>query len=276
MKSIFHSSVAPLQPVVGPALWFVYQRDRLLVQHNETSDHVPQIIRPEELGLEVLSQLYLGQLGLQHCFAAELAEDAPLPDGMGFYGLRKLFGRMDDDSFSVAMRAVQLVAWIRDNQYCGRCATPMETKEAERARQCPACGLTRYPRISPAIIVAVVKDGRQLLMARGHRYPLGWYSVLAGFVEPGETLEETVAREVKEEVGIDVANVRYFGSQPWPFPDSLMVAFTAQYDGGEIVLEEAEIADARWFSLEEMPELIPSKMSISRRLIDWFIDSQSR
>jgi NAD+ diphosphatase len=193
---------------------------------------------------------------------------------MAFVGLRKLFGRLDDDVFGTAMRTVQIVAWDRDNQFCGRCGNSMEVREYERAKFCPSCGLTRYPRISPAIIVAVVKDGNKLMMARNHRYPAGWYSVLAGFVEPGETLEDTVAREVREEVGIEVSDISYFGSQPWPFPDSLMVAFTAAYAGGDIVIEEEELEDARWFTLAQMPDLIPSKMSISRRLIDWFIESQ--
>ena len=142
----------------------------------------------------------------------------------------------------------------------------------ERAKLCPACGLTTYPRISPAIIVAVTK-GDTLLLARGHRHPPGFYSVLAGFVEPGETLEETVRREVREEVSLEVDDIRYFGSQPWPFPDSLMVAFTASYASGEITLEELEIADAGWYTAANLP-LVPPPISIARSLIDAFVGAQ--
>ena len=148
----------------------------------------------------------------------------------------------------------------------------------ERAKKCPNCGLITYPRISPAIIVRVdrVIDGvPHLLLARNGRWRSGWYSVLAGFVEPGETLEECVHREVFEEVGIRLKNVSYFGSQPWPFPNSLMLAFTAEYASGNIVLEEEEIEDANWFTVETLPNL-PSRMSIARRLVDDFVERHSK
>jgi NAD+ diphosphatase len=138
--------------------------------------------------------------------------------------------------------------------------------------RCPACGLSSYPRLAPAIIIAVVRrtdNGPRLLLARNHRFPPGRYSVVAGFVEPGESLEECAEREVLEEVGIRIANLRYFGSQPWPFPHSLMVAFTAEYAGGAITLDGSEIADAGWFAADALPQL-PPRMSIARRLIDWF------
>jgi NAD+ diphosphatase len=137
------------------------------------------------------------------------------------------------------------------------------------ARQCHACGLTLFPRISPAVIVLVERSGKALL-ARSSRFQEELYSVIAGFVEPGETLEETVRREVKEETGIDTKNIRYFGSQPWPFPDSLMIAFTARYAGGEIKVDNEEILDAAWFSADQLPT-IPGKISIARALIDWFV-----
>jgi len=127
-----------------------------------------------------------------------------------------------------------------------------------------------FPRISPAIIVAVLK-GKEILLARAHRFPPRLYSVIAGFVEPGETLEECVRREVKEEVGIEVENICYFGSQSWPFPNSLMVAFTADYANGKITIDETETIDAGWFTAHNLPP-IPDKVSISRRLIDWFVE----
>jgi NAD+ diphosphatase len=143
----------------------------------------------------------------------------------------------------------------------------------ERAKICPKCGLVAYPRLSPAVIVAVLRDNC-ILLAHSHRFPAKFYSVLAGFVEPGETLEECVEREVYEEVGIRVRAIRYFGSQPWPFPDSLMIAFTANYAGGEIRIDHSEIADANWFSANDLPH-IPPKISIARQLIDWFLEKES-
>ena len=130
-----------------------------------------------------------------------------------------------------------------------------------------------YPRISPAVIVAVVRDKR-ILLARSTRFTSSFHSVLAGFVETGETLEDAVRREIFEEVGIQVRNIRYFGSQPWPFPDSLMVAFTAEYAGGEITLDDNEIVTADWYSAAELPR-VPGKISIARRLIDWFTETYS-
>jgi NAD+ diphosphatase len=142
------------------------------------------------------------------------------------------------------------------------------------AKECLDCGFLNFPRISPAVIVLVERENR-VLLARLKRFAEELYSVIAGFVEPGETLEETVQREIEEEVGIRVKNIRYFGSQPWPFPDSLMIGFTAEYESGEIRIDETEITDARWFEPDSLPT-IPGKISIARKLIDWFVDKSLR
>lgn len=189
---------------------------------------------------------------------------------MAFKGLREMFGFLEDDLLGLAGRANQIVNWDQAHQFCGRCGKKMTYKEDERAKICPSCDLINYPRISPAIIVAVIRDNK-ILLARSPRFPASFYSVLAGFVEPGESLEECVAREVKEEAGVDIKNIRYFGSQPWPFPDSLMVGFTADYAGGEILMDKTEILDAGWFAADNLPQ-IPGKISIARRLIDWFAE----
>jgi NAD+ diphosphatase len=139
---------------------------------------------------------------------------------------------------------------------------------------CIECGLVNYPTISPAIIVAVIM-GSQILLARSHRFHTGFYSVLAGFIEYGETFEQCVRREVKEEVGIDVGNIRYFASQPWPFPNTLMVGFTADYAGGVVTADKVEIADARWFKADNLPA-IPPKGTIARQLIDWFVEESGQ
>ena len=183
--------------------------------------------------------------------------------------------QIGDTLFSLAGRAVQIVNWDRTHQYCGQCGTPTETVSFERAKECPNCKLTSYPRLSPAIIIAVTRcmgDEKRILLARNHRFPPGRYSVVAGFVEPGESLEDTARREVFEEVGIRIQNIRYFDSQPWPFPNSLMLGFTAEYESGDFVLEEEEIADAQWFAADDLPRL-PPKISIARRLIDAFVSA---
>ena len=203
------------------------------------------------------------------CYAVELPEDVSPPTGMAFEGLRQVYGRLDEDLFWIAARAIQIVDWDRTHKYCGRCGVPMELQQIERAKKCPQCGLLYFPRLAPAIIVAIER-GDRLLMGRSRRFATGVYSVLAGFVEPGESLEETVIREVKEEVGISIKDIRYFGSQPWPFPHSLMIGFTATYAEGEISIDETELEDAGWFTVDNLPPL-PGKISIARKLIDSFI-----
>lgn len=223
----------------------------------------------EELGFSSISEYYLGTSGNTHCYAVQLPKETELPSNMNFLGLRGIFGHLKDDHYVIAVRALSIMNWDRTHRFCGQCGSPAEMHDRILARQCPSCGLTIFPRISPAVIVLVERDGKALL-ARSGRFPEALYSVIAGFVEPGETLEETVKREVKEETGIDVKNIRYFGSQPWPFPDSLMIGFTARYAAGEIDIDGDEILDAAWFSADGLPT-IPGKISIARSLIDWFV-----
>ena len=280
----FFSSVKPPASSSEPAYWFLFQGNNLLIYSgDDVPSPVPRLRELAELGLTaVFLPHYLGYLqtpdGSAHCYTAELAEDAAPPAGMAFHGLRRLYQQLGDNFFWVAGRAVQIVDWDRTHRFCGRCATPVETLAHERAKKCPACGLTTYPRLAPAIIIAIERpfpDGNRLLLARNARFPSGFYSVLAGFVEPGETLEECAQREVREEVGLEIKNIRYFGSQPWPFPHSLMVGFTAEYASGDIVLEEEELEHADWFAANAMPQTPPS-LSISSHLIDWFVNKNGR
>jgi len=272
--------VSGLTPPAGerkPARWFIFRGDELLMCASGEAAEVPLTADPAGLGITLIRRHYLGYLENERleptdCYAAEIAPSVPLPEGMIADGLRQLYPRLGDLMFSLAGRASQIVTWDRTHQFCGQCGTPTESLAGERAKRCPACGLISYPRLSPAIIIAVVRhteQGRRLLLARNHRFAPGRFSVIAGYVEPGETLEECARREVREEVGIEIEAIRYFGSQPWPFPNSLMIGFTAEYAGGEIRLEEKEIAEAGWFAAEALPGM-PPKMSIARRLIDWF------
>ena len=248
------------------SLCFVFQQTLLLVAGEPPRLRLPAHWELANLGRAPLRSLYLGTLGERTCFTYEYGADTDAPPGMAWQGLRALYGRLDDSLFALAGRALQFVDWDRTHQFCGRCATPMRHRGGERARECPACGLIAYPRIAPAVM-CLVRRGQEILLARSPHFPPGMYSALAGFVEPGESLEQCLAREVLEETGIAIANPRYFASQPWPFPHSLMIAFVADYAGGEITPAPDEIDDAQWFALDALPKL-PNRISIARRLID--------
>jgi NAD+ diphosphatase len=181
--------------------------------------------------------------------------------------MRQLFGVLDDARLSLAGRAAQLLDWELDNAFCGRCGAQTTLFAAGGYCECPHCKISLYPRLEPAVIVAVIRPPGEILLARSTRLPAGMHSVLAGFVEAGETLEQCVAREVFEETGIIVSGITYVASQPWPFPRSLMLGFVAEYQSGEIVIDPTELSSAAWFALDELPS-IPSSLSMARTLID--------
>jgi NAD+ diphosphatase len=185
--------------------------------------------------------------------------------------LYSYYGRASEVEWAIAGRAVQLTEWARTHRFCGRCATATELSETDRSMKCPACGLLAYPRLAPAMITLVTRGepgpDQEALLARGVAFRAPLYSCLAGFVEPGESLEQSVIREVREEVGIEITNPRYWGSQPWPFPHSLMLGFTAEWVSGEIECDPSEIVDANWYRKDELPT-IPPRISIARKLID--------
>jgi NAD+ diphosphatase len=193
--------------------------------------------------------------------------------GWRWVGLRALHAHVSDATWFGAGRAVQLVEWARTHRFCGRCGARTERVGGERAMGCPSCGLHVYPRLSPAVIMVVTR-GDELLLARGARFPTPVYSALAGFVEPGESLEEAVAREVREEVGIEVDGIRYVGSQPWPFPNSLMVGFVARWRSGELSLDPNEILDAGWYRKDGALPVTPGPPSIAHRLIAGVLDGR--
>jgi NAD+ diphosphatase len=204
--------------------------------------------------------VFVGMLDGRSCWAVDAEPRGGTP-------LMGLWGQVDELVWTIAGRAVQLIEWDRTHRYCGRCGTATELASGERAKRCPVCGLLAFPRLAPAIITLVERDDGRALLARGKAFPIPMYSCLAGFVEPGETLEQAVHREVGEEVGVALSDVRYWGSQPWPFPHSLMIGFNARWAGGDIVLDEREIADAQWYAADDLPS-IPPGLSIARRLID--------
>jgi NAD+ diphosphatase len=262
--------------------WFVFRGSDLLVVSEGAEGAERDGVRlpgaAERAGLALPppagEPLEVGSLGGAPAWAQSLPPDAEPPAGASFQGLRRLWGALDEEVWKLAGRAVQLVEWDRNHRFCGRCATPTERQPGELSRTCPQCGLQHFPRISPAVIVRI-ESGDRLLLARSPHFAPGVYSTIAGFVEPGESLEDTVRREVREEVGVTVTNIRYFGSQPWPFPNSLMIGFVADYESGELALQPGEIEDAGWFTVDTLP-LLPSSFSIARSLIDEFIQAHRR
>ena len=263
--------VAPKERL-GEAWWFVFQGDMLLVRNGPVT--IPCLVDSAELELPILREHYLGSLHGRDCYAVEVPKDVAPPSGMSFEGLRQVYGQVDEALYAVAGRAVQIINWDRMHQFCGCCGIRTRPHPTERARECPQCGSLYFPRLAPAIIV-LVERGHEMLLVRSRRFTTAMYSTIAGFVEAGETLEEAVVREVWEESGITIDNLHYFGSQSWPFPNSLMIGFTAAYRSGEIRIAPEENLDAGWFTVDRLPNQLPSRMSIARRLVDSFLEKQS-
>jgi NAD+ diphosphatase len=264
----FQPTPLPTADTDRPAWWLVFAGGELLVQPTATGVELPMASRWPFAKWPPVRCLYLGTLGDRPCHAAEVDNASP-PPGLRFESLRGLWTRLDERLLGVAGHAAQLIEWDRTHQFCGRCGTPTQRLGDQRVRHCPACGLEAYPRLSPVVMMRI-RRGREILLARAPRFAPGVYSVLAGFVEAGETLEQALHREVAEEVGIRVRNLRYFASQSWPFPHSLMVAFTAEYAEGEVRVDGQELLDARWFEPEDLPGL-PTPMSMAWRLIQDFV-----
>ncbi|MEE2782125.1 MAG: NAD(+) diphosphatase [Pseudomonadota bacterium] len=252
----------------GDAWYFVFSKGEILCK---TEGGVLEPVTADDFrwfDMQVTSKHFLGNYLNRPCFA--VAAKGTATQGFALMGLRNLLGRTNQSLFYLAGRAKQIIEWHETHQFCSRCGASVADHEVDRAKECPSCKLISYPRLSPSIIVLITK-GEEMLLARNAAWPNGMYSTLAGFVEPGESIEQTVHREVFEEVGLHVRNLHYFGSQSWPFPNSLMLGFHAQYDSGEIVCQEGEIADAQWFRADNLPQ-IPPKTAISGWLIQEFID----
>ncbi len=265
----FLSAISPPDHDPAPARWILVRRNEVLLDGDGrlgVSAEVAAALGPD--GAD--SPHYLGTWHDSPVWCRGVAAEVEAPDGSFFSDLFSLHSRADDVAWMLAGRAVQIVEWGRTHRFCGRCAAATEWVDGDRSTKCPSCGLMFYPRLSPAIIT-LVHRGPEVLLGRGKLFPVPMYSALAGFVEPGESLEQCVRREVKEEVGVDVGHVRYQSSQPWPFPNSLMLGFEAEWESGDIVIDETELADAQWFRIDELPN-IPGPISIAHRLITRYID----
>jgi NAD+ diphosphatase len=227
-------------------------------------------MKEDEIDFPIQFKQHIGLLNGKPCYTGAIKALPVTIKKTSFSPMRPLYSLLQEDIFWAAFRAKHLLFWDMTSQFCSKCGSQTVIMDTERAKKCTACNFILYPRISPAVIVAIIKDSK-ILLAHSRRFPAGFYSVIAGFVEPGETLEECVEREIYEEVGIRVKEITYFNSQPWPFPDSLMIAFTAKYSSGKIKINKAENSDAGWYTKDKLPA-IPPKASIARKLIDWFVN----
>jgi NAD+ diphosphatase len=260
-----------IQPagLLGEKNYYVYHDQKILAC--DTHDRWRPILTPEwrQLGLTAAHTHYMGIFRERPGYAIEVMGAGPLPPGYSWKSLTHVLSEADEYYFFLAGRGAQLLEWYRSHKFCGSCGQPTILHERDQAMTCNTCQRSYYPRISPCIIVLVTR-GEEILLAKGIRHKDGVYSALAGFVEPGETAEQAVLREVKEEVGISIENLVYQGSQPWPFPHQLMLSFSAEYKSGDIRIDGKEIIDARWWHYKDLPAH-PIKETLSGQLIRGYI-----
>ncbi|HEY9134938.1 MAG TPA: NAD(+) diphosphatase [Pseudomonadales bacterium] len=252
------------------ANWFMFIKGKFVIIDGDVKNPIPYFPSLEQVGIQPVSRHYLGLFRGEPCYACELDALAELPFGFTVIDLRMMLGRLPESWFMLAGRARQILDWDINHKFCGRCGTQTHFHVKDRAKECPQCHLIQYPRLAPSIIVLITK-GKEVLLARSANFPPGMFSTLAGFVEPGETIEQAVHREVYEEVGIHLQNLQYRNSQPWPFPNSLMLGFHAEYLSGDINVDNDEIVEANWWPVDQLP-MIPPRGSISRQLIDQYIE----
>jgi len=255
---------------VSPAWWFIFHDEEILIE--KTSDkYSPPLwcdIHSSLLEYCVTQKVYLGTYDNHVCYAVNLHQKPKqLHPNIFFEHIRQAYARLNNDHlFNMISRAKQLINWDQNTQFCGRCGKTNQLNHTEHSKTCTECTFMIFPQIAPAMLVLIWRED-ELLLARTLQFKPGVYSILAGFVEPGETLEQTVIREVREEAGISIKNIQYVGSQPWPFPSNLMLGFTAEYDHGDLNIDDDELEDAQWFKLDQLPQL-PKPMSLSRTMID--------
>lgn len=262
----FHFTVKQPSDLTDSVCFF-FREASLLIDLSGVSPRLPTLNTVVSSDIFTSKPFFFGHNGTCGFYCSVLQSENTTPYILKT--LRESFTILDEFHFSLAMRAYQVLNWELTNRYCSRCGSPLNISSSEVAKVCPECQFTVYPRINPAVIVAIIKDN-SILLARNSNFPM--HSVIAGYVEAGESLEETVIRETFEEIGITVKNVRYFSSQPWAFSYSLMIGFTAEYDSGEITPDGIEIEGAAWYTKDNMPSALPGPLSISRKLIDWFVN----
>ncbi len=246
----------------------IFRGDSVLMKEQSSSFIVPTETDINDTLLSTYQRTSLHEVNDKNYSFIDVDDQFNVPTGYSFESMRDCRDYYKDTSYAYAAHAFQLLNWGRQHRYCGVCGNEFHTLGKEYAKKCAKCGNLLFPQTSNAVITGIIKDG-QLLLAHNANFPENLYSLIAGFVELGETFEEAVAREIQEEVGLKVKNIQYFGSQPWPFPNSTMVGFLADYDSGEIHPDGIEIIDANWYTPDNFP-LIPNEYSISRKIIEHY------
>lgn len=271
----FEFHAVAIAPVVSRNRRFIivgaspaYRCDQLLC---DTDGHLSLLTEAAlvDFELTLLSEHYLGVLNDEDLWV-RVVTAAVLPASAQWLGLRSQLEILPADAFQLVGRALQIAQWFYDHRFCGRCGQQTRQDDIDRAKVCPSCDLRFYPRISPCMIVLVTR-GEELLLAHHQRASRVVYSTLAGFVEAGESVEQCIRREVMEEVGLTLGKLEYFYSQPWPFPSQLMLGFIAEYESGEIIIDPAEIVDAKWFRYDKLPQ-VPATASVAGQLIAHYIE----
>jgi len=252
------------------AYCLLVKKNSIMIQESPNGFTVPTLSDTETLDISPAQLTYVGTLKDLECYSLQCDDTITLAD-YKFHEISELYGMMEEDLYQLVLRSLHINNWLVKTKYCSNCGQPIQLKFKEYAMKCQACNQSTYPTINPAILVAVVKD-RQLLLARSPHFPSGLYSTLAGFVDPGETLEHAVKREVKEEVGINIKNIKYFGTQPWPFSNSIMIGFTAEHDDGDISIDPVEIESAGWYDFDDLPNIPEYNISFAKRIIKSVIE----
>lgn len=265
MITSFQRSYPPARPMPGSAYWFLFRGHEILVQNQDSRLALPLCDEAAVAPLAPGAVLFLGTLNGVPCLAGEVSVEQAITAGWQAVGIRELFGHLNDDVYGIVGYASHILRWQRDSRFCPVCGQQLNEFGEQWMRQCSNCDYVGYPPVSPAIL-ALVYDGPNVLLV----HKPGWgsrFSIVAGFVEPGESLEQCVKREVFEEVGVEVTDITYVSSQPWPFPNQLMIGFTARYIGGYLSPDQTEVDQAAWFRFDQLPEL-PAPLSLSRQIID--------
>ncbi|WP_425448821.1 NAD(+) diphosphatase [Dethiothermospora halolimnae] len=248
----------------------LFNKDKVLSKKILGGSRFPSISEVEKLDINVSNIIYIGTLNEDDYYAANVLTEKIIKD-LFFRHIGEMYGEIDENMFLLTLRALHFINWLNKNKYCSCCGNKIQIKPKETNIKCSNCGHIIYPRITPAIIVAILKDDK-ILLARSPHFPPKLYSLISGHLDPGEFVETCVRREVKEEVGINIKNIRYFGSHPWPFPNKIMIGFIAEYSSGEIEIDNNEIEAADWFPLDDLPHIPDYNLSFARKIIDSLLE----
>lgn len=247
-------------------LWFIYTNNNLLIMSDIDGLQIPTFEKVENFHHQLTRTYNIGTFNNISCYCGEIPSNITIPSNFTSMPLNEVANIFNNNIFSICGKAYQILYWDQTHQFCGRCGCKTNNLGKEFAKLCPNCNFISYPRISPAIIVGITK-GNKILLAHNKNFPNDIHSTIAGFLDPNETLDDCIKREVYEEVGIQIKNIKYFNSQPWPYPNSIMIGFTAEYESGEILVDGEEITHADWYDKDNLPAL-PNETTIARQIIN--------